>query len=408
MSVLVAVAPAMAQDPAPGQTPPAADSTAATRADLLRQQREAKARNLQPPPHPGVLSHAWQFIEASYGPKSAQWAGVAPWFGSVISGGGFAVGARYRNTLLFDRRASFELHVRGSIKRYYQADARFGGRRIGGTPLFANVFGTVREYPQEDFFGLGRESLRDNRTNFLYRDVQAGVRAGVDVVAGVSLGAELRFLDPAVGRGRDSLYPSIEERFTDIEAPGLSSQPNFVMTSFFAEIDRVGSPESARTGGGVRFVFTNASDRDSGVFSYRQMDIDARHYVPFFQGKRLFVVRGVLSTTDTDEGHTVPFYMQHILGSRRTLRGYDDGRFRGPQLLLFQAEYRFEVWPALDMAVFFDAGKVEQRRADLNLSGLKRDYGVSFRFGGENAFFRIDMAYGGETRRYSVAFGDVF
>lgn len=409
IAALAMAVSAAAQTPSPALPADAPDtSTTTTRAEILQRQREAKARRLPPAHQPGFTTRLWDFIGATYGPGASQWSGVTPRFGSIVSGGGFAMGARYRNTLLFDRRAELTLTAMGSTKRYYRLDGQFGGRRLGGTPLFALAEGGVREYTQEDFFGLGQETRREDRTNFLYRESRATLTAGIEPMSGLEAGGSLTWLRPSVGRGRDGLYPSVGERFTDADAPGLSSQPRFLVTSIFARADRVGNPEAARTGGAASVTWTRVSDRETGAFSYRQLDIDARHYIPFLQGKRVVVVRGLLSTTATDAGQQVPFYMQPFLGGRRTLRGYDDQRFRGPHLLLLQAEYRFEVWPALDMAVFVDGGTVGARRADLDLSKLKHDYGVSFRFGGEHAIFRVDLAYGGETRRFSVAFGDVF
>jgi hypothetical protein len=416
MSVcLVAVGPGARAQQAPGTADPLPRPSTAvaaaepeTRADLLRQQREQRAVDLQPPDKPGLVDRIWEFVDASYGPGAAQWSGVAPRVGSVVAGGGFAVGARYRNTLLFDRYADVDISAIGSYKRYYRVDGSFGSRQIGHTPLFARVEAGVREYPQEDFFGIGSDTSRDARTNFLFRETRMGLRGGVQLWHEVSAGATLALLNPGVGRGRDSLYPSIEEEFSEESAPGLSTQPKFVVTSVFFDMDRVGTPEQARVGSAARVTWTNASDRDTGHFSHRQLEIDARHYFPFLQDKRVVVVRGLFSTAYTDEGAEMPFYMQPFLGGRRTLRGYDDQRYRAPHVLLLQAEYRFEVWPIVDMAVFLDAGTVSAQRRDLDFRDLEEDYGVSFRFGGDQAVFRIDIALGGETRRYSVAFGDVF
>ena len=47
----------------------------------------------------------------------------------------------------------------------------------------------------------------------------------------------------------------------------------------------------------------------------------------------------------------------------------------------------------LDTAVFYDAGKVAARRADLDFNGLKSDYGFGVRFHGPFATpLRIEVA----------------
>lgn len=109
----------------------------ATRAESLRQQREAKAQTLAPPEKPGLTAKIWEFTEDTYGPSATQWAGFSPSFGSVTAGGGFALGGRYRNTLLFDRRAGVDVKALGSFKQYYMVSGKFRVPRIGGTPLFA-------------------------------------------------------------------------------------------------------------------------------------------------------------------------------------------------------------------------------------------------------------------------------
>ena len=49
------------------------------------------------------------------------------------------------------------------------------------------------------------------------------------------------------------------------------------------------------------------------------------------------------------------------------------------------------------VALFYDAGKVTARRGDLNLDGLKDDYGLGFRFHGPAAtLLRIELAKGNE------------
>ena len=90
--------------------------------------------------------------------------------------------------------------------------------------------------------------------------------------------------------------------------------------------------------------------------------------------------------------------MLPALGSGSTLRGYSSWRFRDRHSLLLQAEWR---WIpnryGLDMALFFDAGKVTHRRAELDLHGLKSDFGIGLRLHGPGATpVRVELARGNE------------
>ena len=120
---------------------------------------------------------------------------------------------------------------------------------------------------------------------------------------------------------------------------------------------------------------------------------------------RLFV-----STSDTSAGQTMPFYFMPTLGGNDTLRGFREYRFRGPHAILAQGEYRWEIWSGLDGALFYDAGKVADRREDLNFKDLETDYGIGFRFNTNNGIIlRVDAAFGSQDGTHlHIVFGGVF
>jgi outer membrane translocation and assembly module TamA len=86
------------------------------------------------------------------------------------------------------------------------------------------------------------------------------------------------------------------------------------------------------------------------------------------------------------------------LGSGSTLRGFGSWRFRDRHSMLMSGEWRWiPSRLALDMAIFYDAGKVASRREDLNFTDLKQDVGIGVRFHGPMATpLRIDVAHGSE------------
>jgi hemolysin activation/secretion protein len=86
------------------------------------------------------------------------------------------------------------------------------------------------------------------------------------------------------------------------------------------------------------------------------------------------------------------------IGSGSTLRGYPSWRFRDRHSLLLQGEWRW--MPnrlGMDMAIFYDAGKVTSRRSQLDLDGLKSNVGIGVRFHGPTMTpLRIELARGRE------------
>ena len=128
---------------------------------------------------------------------------------------------------------------------------------------------------------------------------------------------------------------------------------------------------------------------------------------------RRLTLHGWLSVAEPREGNDVPFYLQRTLGgkssvgsmreemigsddSRATLRGFRDLRFRGRDLMLLQAEYRIPLWGPVDATVFGDWGQVAMRRADLHLSEMHRDFGLSLSvMKGPASVVRVDLGGGG-------------
>jgi outer membrane translocation and assembly module TamA len=78
-------------------------------------------------------------------------------------------------------------------------------------------------------------------------------------------------------------------------------------------------------------------------------------------------------------------------------------------VILLQAEYRFEVFTALDGALFYDAGQVAPHAEDFTWKRLETDWGFGLRFGSNaGVFIRFDLGFGREGPRPFLRFNHVF
>jgi len=95
--------------------------------------------------------------------------------------------------------------------------------------------------------------------------------------------------------------------------------------------------------------------------------------------------------------------------SAMNLRAYSAWRFRDANSLLLQAEWRVLVSAAFETAIFYDAGKVTASRSNLNLDGLKSDYGFGIRLHGPTVVpLRIEIAHGSEGLHFVFVGGAAF
>ena len=308
----------------------------------------------------------------------------------------------------------FRTSAAASLKGYFIAEGslRFPGTQSESLYTWANgpyveVYARRRDSPQEDFFGLGPDSLEDNRSNFALRDtfvrVSPAVRRGY-LTAGVNLG----YLDPSIGSGTDKSMPSTDEIFEPAEVPGLDTQPAFGVIEPFVEFATLDRAIEDRAGGRYRVTFTRYADRDLDQFSFNQWNVDLRQFIPFVHDTHTLALRAWASSSDPLDGDSVPFYLQPTLGGSRSLRGYRTFRFRDRSALLFQGEYRWRINEFVTGALFYDTGAVAPELGDIGR--LERDYGFGLRAGSRSAVaVRMDVAFGGrEGTRFLVRFDDVF
>jgi hypothetical protein len=379
----------------------------ATRAEADRKRREEKAAQTQPYAPKGV-ERAIKFAETK-GIFILDREGFYPKLGSLTVGSGFAYGLGFRNRSLFENTAALDLWAAASILRYNAVEARLTFPRLVRNHLHLETWGSRRDYPQENFFGLGPDSSRADRSDYGVRTNRVGGRAGIRPVEALLVGGGLEYLQPRLGAGNSSELPNVTDVFNPSELPGFETRSNFLRSDAFIEVD-YREPRNARQGGWYRFDYSHYDDRKAGTYTFNRLDADVRQFIGFLAGRRVIAARLFVATSDTTGEHAVPFYYMPTLGGYDTLRGFRQYRFQAPHAILVQGEYRWEIWSGLDGALFYDAGKVANRRSDLDLSNLERDYGFGFRFNTDNGVvFRVDAAFGSRDGKHlHIVFGGIF
>jgi outer membrane protein assembly factor BamA len=149
-------------------------------------------------------------------------------------------------------------------------------------------------------------------------------------------------------------------------------------------------------------------DKDD-AFGFQTLEYEAIQHIPILREAWVLSLHARVENSDAREGQQTPFFMLPALGGGSTLRGYSSWRFRDRNSLLLQAEWRIMVNRYLDMAFFYDAGKVTARKEDIDLDGLKDDYGFGLRFHGPfSTPLRLELARSNEGMRYIFSSGAAF
>ena len=403
----------MARAAALGLTMPVLASSAAwsqepqTREEAERHQREQRAKEMKAY-EPNGLERTLDFTE-NRAIFLLDREGFHPKLGSLTTGSGFAVGPGFRDRDLFSNNGAIEIWAAASMKGYWATEGRLTFPRLADNRLYLETWASRRDYPEENFFGIGPDSNRSDRSDYAIRTNHFGGRAGVRPATHLLVGGGIEYLQPRVGSGRNDRYPDVSVTFRPIDVPGLHTRADFLRSDAFVEVD-YREPRYAREGGWYRVDYSHYDDRTAGLFTFNQLRADLRQFIGFLAGRRVLAARLFVTTTERGAEQIVPFYFMPTLGGNDTLRGYREYRFRGPHALLLQGEYRWEIWSGLDGALFYDAGKVANRRGDLDFEDLETDYGIGFRFNtNAGIILRVDAAFGSRdgTHLY-IVFGGVF
>jgi hypothetical protein len=341
---------------------------------------------------PDAESKAEQISELVGGVLTPKAHSFFPYFDSVYSGGGFTLGAGYG--WLYGDHSNAAIRGLYSIKNYKLIEAVTTSSQHLDGKLTVGARVGWRDAPEVAFYGLGMDTTLDGRANFDLREGYGDATAAlwpVDwaMLAG-SVGVEGYTIES--GKGKE---PSIEDAYTPATAPGLGANPTYVHSQATAAIDWRTSPGYSRKGGYYGVTLHDYSNTN-GVYDFNRLDATLIQHVPVLRETWVLSFRGDMKTILGDD--LVPYFLLPSLGSGSTLRAYHSWRFRDRNSLLMSGEFRWiPSRLGLDMAIFYDAGKVASRREDLNFVGLEHDWGVGMRLHGPiQTPLRIEVSRGSE------------
>jgi hypothetical protein len=385
-----------------------AQSQTPSRLDEIAAEQEQKAARLQPEQAGKVERALVEFRDRNLLRRfSDGLGGFRLKLGGMAAGTGFGIGPEYHRTSLLDG----PLNIRAAAQTSFRGDRKFdlelAAPKLSGGKYFAEFYAVHHNYPRMNFYGSGPDSEKTGRSDYRFEDTAVDATFGIRPVKHLALGSSVGYVFNNVGHGTDPRLASTESTYSPAQAVGIDQQANFFRTGGYAHFDWRDNPGGPRRGGSYLAQFSDYRDRSLGVSNFQRVDLEAQQYLSVLNSRRVFAVRAKSVLTRSDPA--LPFYMQPSLGGADDLRGYRPYRFRGNNLVVMNAEYRWEIFSGLDMAAFADAGQISMRKSDFAWNRMESDVGFGFRFNArDNTFLRLDVGFSHEGFQVCVKFNNVF
>jgi len=336
-----------------------------------------------------------------------------PVIGGVATGGGVGAGVGYDSPGETGWFQSGKAMM--TFRRYWSLEGEAGRRSLTNRAQVA-AFGVVREMGRVHYFGVGPDTVLDNRSAFRLRETMFGTRGWFRAVPAVRVGGSMAAYMPDLGSPRSQRLRSIESVFTDGSILPFGNEPTFGRYRGFVELmhpaiddaEMLEHPDRYR--GAYQVAFEEIRDYQTGRHNLHRWETEVQQRIPGLRpGQRLTLHGFLASTNDTAD---VPFYLLYSLGgsgglktfrpdmlggdsTRATLRGFNNYRFRDRNLVLMQAEYRIPLHRYVHATVFVDSGQVAPRVSEL-FSDLRGNTGFSLSYMRKGRTVgRMDVGFGG-------------
>lgn len=325
------------------------------------------------------------------------------WAYPIIEGGagaGFGGGMGLTHVDLFGRGYNLKLRYTSHINMNQVGSAAFGkplAFELWGAPCSWATAVQWMRLTNENYFGAGPVSSRNNQSAYLLNRTIVGAGVSVSLLPKLSLNAGAAYDVAGTGPNAYGSLPSVGQTFAAAQRPAYDSWRNYAVVALRVEYDSRDNLSATERGGIYAAGVKRFQHVGEGDFDFLQYELDARHFFSLGYPRMVIALRGGFVFQQETGGGNIPFHRLATLDVATPLRGFVQGRFHDHNLFVFNAEYRFPVWEEIDGVLFVDAGRVFHGIQDFSVKDFKSSAGGGLRLRALGLMlFRFDLAYGGE------------
>jgi len=328
--------------------------------------------------------------------------GITTLFGGLGEGTGVGLGGTYTRST--GERSALRFLGRVSFTRGYQ---EFDGQWSTATRQARLVMeGSYQWRPQENFYGLGMDSKKSDRTQFALRQTWSGVRFEFLPLGNerVRFGSEYRLAWLSTEKSTNPAYASPGEIFPGL--PGFDRRYRMQTVGVYAVAD--GIQGEYQLGGMVRAGVSYQDGLGSSRLEYVTIEGVMEGRLPIAPRRSALVGQADIELDRPRGGsEPIPFFLLSRVGGSSTLRGFRLDRFYGKNTLFLTLEYRYQIHPNYQSYFFFDEGQLFDRTDDLAWLNWQRNYGIGLRMHSRlGSLFRLEFGWSKDGFLYHINWGN--
>ena len=341
----------------------------------------------------GEGNNGWQLLLAGTRPAQGQTYGIG-----------------YRRSDLFNDLLTARVTARGTFAGAQLYDGELQVNRLRRSKdTFVNVYAKYERSPHMDYYGLGANSRKEDRTRYQLNTASIEGRAGYRFTRSLNAGIDLGYGGAHNGPSTTMMSRRLRPNSTRPRRPVSSTTPRSprgVRSRHTTAATWCAAPGAAASTGSSSNAISIWMRAPTAIVSWI---VEGQQFFPYLNQQRVVAlfVKARFAYTGRDD-RVVPFYLLPELGGNFELRGFNQYRFSDSNAFMAALEHRWYAFSGLEMALFVDAGKTVPEKGRVDFSDLNYSGGIGMRVRVRGAVvLRMDVATSREGTRWIWSMSDV-
>ena len=304
-------------------------------------------------------------------------------------------------------------HVFNVRDLLFKTGGHIGLERIGGSGLYVHTHLSYEYRPQDYYYGIGPHTSRGDGGVYSYEETAVGPEIGYQLSDDLKAQYSIKYRNINIGEGHRS--GRLQARDFGPAGSLIGGCGDKLLSQEFALAhDSRNHQQHSDRGGLSRISLGYHEGLEDSRARYLRYQAQLSRYLSLWSPRRVLVARAFAEHNSELGSGEMPFHQMAKLGGygdtyyqSQTLRAFGPNRFFDHSSVLFNLEYRYNIWQyrdfRTDAVAFFETGQVFSRPGQFQFDDFRESYGGGMRFSVAYVpVMSIEAAHGDEGTNFYV------